>query len=341
MNSGSGHWQPLSPIHSLCPIIETHRASTLSTTRCEAHQDSRVIIDEPVGSCPLQAFPNLNFSWTDTTALSPTGGFHFDSSPSYLGPGSIPHSHSQPIDNDGPRPDLFSFTMETSNPMMEVKDKRPFTPLGESSSSASATPIISNRYDSSAEEVMPPFIDSANNHMSSFNSQAQTWSSMGNSFALPSFPTEYEADQSFINLGRSLQATFDESDSTTSQGSRGYIGAHSAASRPFPSITISSPKSQTIEALLPQASSSVIIPQLQSPCRSPSVVDAQRCHAILPLTPLDNQGIQKHIDKFLSEEGPILKCHMRGCRSPAFHNELEAHEHVQGHFANKRFRCLW
>ncbi|KIJ50671.1 hypothetical protein M422DRAFT_777027 [Sphaerobolus stellatus SS14] len=356
MNSGSNHWQPLSPIHSLGPVIETHRASTLSTIRCEAHPDSKVIIDgnegqrlfpcqltsdartriDPVGSCPLQAFPNSNISWTDTTALSPTGGFHFDTSPSYLGTDSIPHSHSQPIDNDGLQPDLFSFAMETSNPMMEVKGKHPFTPLGEPSSSASATPIISNRYDSSTEEVMPLFIDTANNHMPSFDSQAQTWSSMGNSFALPSFPTEYEADQSVINLGRSLQATLDESDSTTSQGSR---GAHSVASEPFPSIAISSPESQNIEALLPQTSTSAVVPQLHSPGHSPSM-GAKRHHAILPLKPLDNQSIQKHIYKFVSEEGPIFKCRMKRCRSPAFHDELKAQEHVQGHFANKRVRCL-
>ncbi|KIJ50720.1 hypothetical protein M422DRAFT_27281 [Sphaerobolus stellatus SS14] len=340
MNSGSGHCQPLSSFHSLGPVIETHPASTLPITRCEAHPDSRVIAygnEDPVGISPLQAFLDSNVSQTDTTALSPIGGFHFDTSPSNLGTDSISHSHSQPIDNDGPRPDLFNFAMETSNPMMEMKGKHPFMPLGDPSSSASATPIISNRYDSSAEDVMPLFSDTANSHIPSFDSQAQTWSSMGISFALPSFPTEYEADQSFINLRRSLQATLDESDSTPCQGSRGYIGAHSAASNPFPSITISSPESQNIEALLPQACASAVIP---SPGPSPSTVDAQHCHAILPLTPLDNQSVQKYINKFVSEEGPIFKCRMKGCRSPAFQNQLKAQEHVQGHFANKHFRCL-
>ncbi|KIJ50678.1 hypothetical protein M422DRAFT_245316 [Sphaerobolus stellatus SS14] len=142
MNSGSGHCQSLSPIPSLGPVIETCRALTLSTKRCEAHLDSRVIDEvdgtegqrlfpcrfafdirtriDPVGISPLQAFPNSKFSQADTTALSPTGGSYFDMSPSYLETDSTPHSHSQPIDNDGPRPDFFSFAIETSNPVMEV-----------------------------------------------------------------------------------------------------------------------------------------------------------------------------------------------------------------------------
>ncbi|KIJ50664.1 hypothetical protein M422DRAFT_777026 [Sphaerobolus stellatus SS14] len=168
---------------------------------------------------------------------------------------------------------------------------------------------------------------------------------MENSFASSSFPTEYEADWRAINLGRILRATLDESHFSVSQGFsdlKGYIGAHSAvASQSVPSTALLSHESQTIEAVLPQASSSVVVLQLQSPGRSPPVVDAQRCYAILPLTPLDNQSIQQHINKFLRKEGLILKCHMRGCHSPAFHDELEAQEHVQDHFANKRFRCLW
>ncbi|KIJ50665.1 hypothetical protein M422DRAFT_245301 [Sphaerobolus stellatus SS14] len=149
MNSGSGHWQSLSPIHSLGPVIETCRASTLSTKRCEAHPNSRVIDEvdstegqrlfpcrlasdartriDPVGISPLRAFPSSNFSRADMNQVI---DYSISTSPSYLGTDSTSHSHSQPIDNDEPRPDFFSFAIETSNPVMEVKGKSPLYAFG-------------------------------------------------------------------------------------------------------------------------------------------------------------------------------------------------------------------
>ncbi|KIJ50680.1 hypothetical protein M422DRAFT_245318 [Sphaerobolus stellatus SS14] len=181
-------------------------------------------------------------------------------------------------------------------------------------------------------------------YLQSFDSsQAQIWPFTGSFLASPSFATEYEVDESRDDapgLVSMLESQHDESSSSMSQG-------HYSTSRDLAPFTATltttahffkAPADEVIDWV----SIPPIPPQIHAQDRRSTAGYNTHCrHAILPLNPLDTEGMGRYIDKLMSDEGLLFKCRTKRCRAPVFYNELKARGHVCGHFANKRFRCLW
>ncbi|KIJ50657.1 hypothetical protein M422DRAFT_245294 [Sphaerobolus stellatus SS14] len=225
---------------------------------------------------------------------------------------------------------------------------------------STTTPVLDLfNFDSSVEDTMnpcPAITDTVidKDYPQSLDSlETQIWPFNGSSLASPSFfATESEVDKSCDGapgLGSMLESHHDESSSSMWQDVPASKGHYSTSSDSIPFTatltTTGHEASLTFNALVEEAigmSTPAIAPQLHAQDRPSTAGYSNLCrHAILPLNPQNTEGIGRYIDKLMSDEGLLFKCRTKGCRSPAFFNELEAQEHVHDHFANKKFRCLW